>query len=274
MYQLRTLADRMRMADVPKTDGNLTQAHLLSLGFRQEYADRIVGLLEDDVLLHEYLCRAERTGCIPITRASEIYPLILRKRLGLDCPGVLWAKGDLSLLNTPCVSLVGSRDLNPQNRDFAQELGRQAAKQSVTLVSGNARGADFTAQESCLREGGRIISVVADALADHRERDNVLYLSEEDFDAPFSAQRALSRNRIIHSIGLMTFVAQCALGKGGTWDGTTRNLRLGYSPVLCFRDESPASAELEQLGAFLINAADLGDFFDLQQMQRSLFEMS
>ena len=58
----------------------------------------------------------------------------------------------------------------------------------------------------------------------------------------------------------MVFVAQAALGKGGTWDGTVKNLRFGWSSVACFRDGSEAMAELEQRGAYLIGIEDLKDF--------------
>ena len=92
----------------------------------------------------------------------------------------------------------------------------------------------------------------------------MLYLSEDGFDEEFSAQRALSRNRCIHALGRMVFVAQCDLQKGGTWSGTVRNLRFGWSPVACFRDGSEAASQLEQMGAYQIGLADLQDFACLQ----------
>jgi len=269
--QLRTLADRMRHFQIPITDRNIEPQDLISLGYNREMAERVVGLLNEEDLLDHYLRRASRMGCTPITRASEGYPLILRKRLGLDSPGCLWAKGDLSILNAPAISLVGSRDLLEPNREFAEEVGRQAALQGLTLVSGNARGADKTAQKACLEAGGRVISVVADELSKQPLLENVLYLSEEDFDAPFSAQRAISRNRVIHALGRMVFVAQCTLGKGGTWDGTVKNLRFGWSSVAFFRDGSEAAARLEQMGAYLVSSDDLLDMAALVQSDIKLF---
>ena len=149
-------------------------------------------------------------------------------------------------------------------------MGFHAAKQGLTLVSGNARGADRAAQEACLRSGGSVISIVADELWKHPARDNVLFLSEEDYDSPFSAQRALSRNRCIHALGRMVFVAQSGLQKGGTWAGTAKNLHFGWSPVACFRDGSQASKALEQMGAYLIGIEDLEDFGSLPE-QTALF---
>lgn len=269
--QLRTLADRMKLMPKPAEDRALDRNDLLSLGYNQDMADRILHLLDDETLLEHYLRRGSRMGCVPITRVSQEYPLILRQRLGLDSPGCLWVRGNVDILNTPAIALVGSRDLKESNCDFAEAVGRQAAQQGLALVSGNARGADRTAQESCLRAGGKVVSVVADELSRQPLQENVLYISEESFDEPFSAQRAISRNRVIHALGRMVFVAQCSLGKGGTWDGTVKNLRFGWSPVACFRDGSEAAAQLEQMGAYLIDQTDLQDFGSLPESEITFF---
>lgn len=271
--QLRILADRVQNAHFSGEDRDVCELDLLALGYNREMSRRILSLLEEEDLLDHYLSRGQKLGCTPVTRVSKAYPRLLRQRLGLDSPGCLWARGDLSILNTPAISLVGSRELREENRAFAEEVGYQAAMQGLTLVSGNARGADRTAQESCLAAGGRVISIVADELSKQPQRRNVLYLSEEDFDEPFSAQRALSRNRCIHALGRMVFAAQSDLGKGGTWDGCVKNLRFGWSPVACFRDGSEASEQLEQMGAYLIGREDLQDFCALQETETTLFDM-
>ena len=175
--QLRILADRMRQMEKPVEDRELNRSDLLTLGYNREMADRILELLEDTALLEHYLQRGKRMGCVPVTRVSPEYPVILRQRLGLDSPGCLWIKGDISLLRTPAIALVGSRDLAEPNRTFAEAVGRQAAEQGLTLISGNARGADRTAQDACLAAGGKVISVVADELSRQPLRENVLYIS-------------------------------------------------------------------------------------------------
>ena len=270
--QLRTLGQRMGLMEKPEEDRELDASDLLALGYGSQLAQRIVDLLDEQELLQHYLHRGERLGCTPISRVSEAYPAVLKARLGQEAPGCLWAKGDMSLLNTPMVALVGSRDIDSENREFAGEVGRQAALQGYTLVSGNARGADRIAQSACLKAGGRVISIVADSLAEKTLQSRVLYLSEEDFDEEFSAQRALRRNRIIHCLGEKTFVAQSNLEKGGTWDGTVKNLRHNWSPVFCCYDGSDAMIALSQLGATLIRKEELRDFAGLMPVAMNLFE--
>lgn len=270
--QLRTLMERSDTMKRTEPSRDVDANDFISMGYGPKMAQHMASLLGDEPLLKYYLMKAKKAGCVPITRATPEYPLLLRKRLGLESPGVLWAKGDVSLLSSAAVALVGSRELREENRRFAAEVGRQAARQGLTLVSGNARGADKTAQNACLEAGGRVISVVADGLADKTETDNVLYLSEDSFDVPFSAPRALSRNRVIHSLGWRTFVAQTAVKTGGTWDGTVKNLRLGWSGVYCFDDGSEGPRLLEQMGAFCIDMQALEDFGSLPEKEMYLFD--
>ena len=270
-HQLRVLADRMQHAQRPVQDGDVTENDLVALGYSRDMARQIVALLSQEEELDHYLNRGKAAGCVPITRVNPRYPLILRHRLGLDSPGCLWAKGDVSILDTPAVSLVGSREIRAENAAFAEAAGRCAARQGLALVSGNARGADRIGQKAALLAGGTVISIVADELSRQPVREGVLFVSEEDFDAPFSAQRALSRNRCIHALGRVAFVAQADLGKGGTWDGTVKNLRHNWSPVACFRDGSEASLQLEQMGAFLVTEGDLSDLNGLLNTELKLF---
>ena len=272
LAQLRTLNHRVRQAERIDQLRDVTPQDLLQLGYDPANARRIVDLLEQEEQLSWYVAEGKRYGCVPVTRVSESYPVRLRSRMGLDAPGCLWAKGDLSLLDLPAVSLVGSRELRPLNEAFAAEVGRQAALQGYVLVSGNAKGADSVAQDSALAHGGKVISVVADQLQAQPDQENVLYLSEMDFDAHFSAARALSRNRTIHALGGLTLVAQCTLGKGGSWDGSVKNLKYGYSPLFVLDDGSEGAEALIQMGAEPILGSQLENLSTLKPFTKSLID--
>lgn len=272
MPQLRLLGQRAATMEPPMENRDLTEGDIRNLGFGEEFSKRVIALLEETDLLKAYLHRGRKLNCQPISRVSPAYPAELGQKLGQESPGCLWAKGNITLLDTPMVALVGSRELGKENAAFAAEVGHQAALQGFTLVSGNARGADRIAQNACLDAGGQVISVVADTLLDKQEQENRLWLSEDAFDEAFSAQRALSRNRIIHTLGVVTFVAQCSRGTGGTWDGTVKNLVHGWSPVWGFWDGSAAMAELEQMGAGLIEMDKLSDFCELAQPEPNFFQ--
>lgn len=257
--QFRKLARRVRDSVHAEEDRELEVRDLTAIGYGPEEAERIVGLLSEEELLERYLAKAAKFGCVPLTRLTEGYPRRIIDALGDEAPGCLWARGDLEALERPGIALVGSRELRPENGAFARQAGVVAAKQGFAIVSGNARGADRTAQDACLAAGGAVVSIVADRLTDHVPVGKILYLSEEGFDLEFSAQRALSRNRCIHALGEAAIAAQCSLRTGGTWDGSVKNLRFGWSPLYVFDDGSESAKLLEQMGAVKIGIDDLKD---------------
>ena len=255
--QFRNLAKRVQAAEKEISSRDLCVEDLLKLGYDIPMAQRIYGLLSGTNQLRESLRRGENCDCYPITRLNPIYPAAVRRRLGMDCPGVIWAKGDISLLNRPAVAVIGSRDLYEDNLLFAEEAGRQIAKQGYVLVSGNARGADQAAQRAALEAGGQVISVVADSMQKQPLVRNVLWLSLDDFDQPFSALRALHRNYVIHTLAELSVAAQCTLGKGGTWDGICHNLKNGWNPVCIFDVGREGTLVLQNRGVQGITANDL-----------------
>ena len=184
--QFRQLAARAREMEMPMEDRDLTRGDLLKLGYDRDFAYKILHLLSQEDLLEHYLRRCKKVGCSVISRIGEEYPGVLRKKLDPDSPAALWTKGDMSLLSKPAVALVGSRDIGPENRSFAWEVGAQAARQGYVLVSGNARGADRIAQTACLRAGGEVIIVVADELEKHTQEEKCMYISEDGFAEGFS----------------------------------------------------------------------------------------
>lgn len=268
--QLRNLANRLAESALPLTDRDLCPEDLAALGYAPEMAQHMAELLAEEAELTAYLRAAQSVGCIPLTRVSEDYPLQLRKRLGLDSPGVLWAKGNIELLRYKSLALVGSREITPENAAFAQEVGRQAALQGYVLVSGNARGADRLAQDACLSSGGAVVSVVADRLYLQQPAQDILYLSEGGYNETFSIARAISRNRVIHGLAEAAFVAQSDSGFGGTWDGTVKNLRFGWSRVFCNDNGSEAMVRLCAMGANCVTMDELADLDGLLAASISL----
>jgi len=265
LTRLRHVADAVMAAGGTDLDREMTEQDLLDMGLEQPLAQRILALLDDRAALEQYMQKAASVGIYPITRVSPAYPLILRKRLQMDAPGCLWAKGDVSILSKPAVALVGNRELFPENEHFARSVGKQAALQGFVLISGDARGADSLAQESCLAHGGSVICVVPDKLSRYPVRQQVLYLSEDGFDLSFTSQRALGRNRIIHALGRMTFVAQCRSCHGGTWSGAQHNLNHRISPLFCCADGSNGTDQLVAMGAQAITTESLSQMQTLYE---------
>lgn len=249
-------------------DSEVSPELLRDLGFEREMAERIAGLLNRPQQPKRYL--EAQPDISVLTRISPDFPRRLRS-LGQECPPALFCKGDLSLLQRPCIALVGSRLLFERGGRFAQRIGALAAKEGYVLVSGNAAGADRMAQEACLRSGGSVISVVPDALQNCPLRERQLFLCDEGYDCTFTASRALRRNHLIHALAEKVFVAQCPKPSGGTWSGAEDNLNRGLSPVYVLDDGSDGARALWELGAVLVKD-DVASLREQRPSQLSIFD--
>lgn len=270
MARFRELGQRVRAIEAAGNPlSELRQKDLIRLGYDQNQAAQIITLLSRENQLSDYLAQAEELGIVPITRITSTYPRRVSSKQQLSSPPVLFARGNLQLLELPSVAVVGSRLLRPENEAFARAAGSLAAQEGLVLVSGNATGADQVAQVSCLKEGGCCVVFVADRLTDHRPDPRILYISEDDFSLSFSPARALHRNALIHMQGDKVLAAQCTYGKGGTWEGSLDNLKHGWSPLFVFDDGSDGSRALEEQGATAVTA--LTSIEALTPSQLSLF---
>ena len=256
LAQARELSRRARAAGIGEEDPfrDVTVKDVRRLGYSEYEAGHIVSLLGRERQLDGYLLAAEKAGVTVITRLDNRFPRKLREQLGARCPAALFCRGDLRLLQRPCISVVGSRHLAQPGAQFAAQAGCLAAKEGFTLCSGDAMGADRTAQEACLRDGGSVLIFPATELVYCPARENVLYAAEGGFELGFSAQRALGRNRFIHAMGEKTLVAQTGFGKGGTWNGSLDNLQHEYSPLFVFDDGSEGARALCARGATPVQA--------------------
>src|SRR5262245_2131565 len=84
-----------------------------------------------------------------------------RLALGLTASGPsLWCAGDVSLIQSCVVAIVGTRDVSSAGAARARKLGRQLAQHGVVVMSGLARGVDTEALTSAIEHNGRVIAVV------------------------------------------------------------------------------------------------------------------
>lgn len=256
LAQARELSRRARAAGIGEEDPlrDVTVKDVRRLGYSEYEAGHIVSLLGRERQLDGYLLAAEKADVAVITRLDARFPQRLREQLGARCPAALFCRGDLRLLQRPCISVVGSRHLASPGAQFAAQAGRLAAREGFTLCSGDAMRADRTAQEACLSNGGSVLIFPATELVYCPVRENVLYAAEGGFELGFSAQRALGRNRFIHAMGEKTLVAQTGFGKGGTWSGSLDNLQHEYSPLFVFDDGSEGARALCARGATPVQA--------------------
>ena len=97
-----------------------------------------------------------------ITFQDENYPVALKSIY--DPPPFLFIRGEIMPDDQNAVAIVGSRSASVYGKRITERIGRELAKNGITVVSGLARGIDSIAHLSALKEGGRTLAVFGSGL--------------------------------------------------------------------------------------------------------------
>jgi DNA processing protein len=181
------------------------------------------GAAELQVRAREILDHAEARGDSVLGRGIEGYPDELLNLA--DPPPVLFARGNLDLLEGPAVTIVGTRRATGSGRRFAFDLGRCLAQAGVTVVSGLALGIDAAAHRGALEVGGPTLAVLANGLdrvhpRSHRHlqeeigRGGGLLVSEFPPDEVAARHHFPRRNRILAALAPVLVVVEAPSRSG------------------------------------------------------------
>jgi DNA processing protein len=167
--------------------------------------------------------RAKSMGAAIVTPDSPQYP----RRLNdvYSPPMVMFAKGDLSLLNSKLpVAMVGAREPDGYGLRCAWSLSGGVAKAGGLVISGLARGIDAACHKGALDAKGATVALVAAGLdicypAENRAlrsriEENGLVLSEYEAGTRPLAHHFVVRNRIISGMSLAVVVVQAQVRSG------------------------------------------------------------
>ena len=154
---------------------------------------------------------------------SSDYPIRLREIP--DPPGQLYCAGDISLLQSDSVAVVGSRKYTIYGKNVALMLGKRLAECGVPVVSGLAYGIDGFAHEGAVEAGGKIIGVLGSGINRMSPRKNFnlmmkgysqggLILSEYEPEEEARSYTFPRRNRIISGLSKAVVVVEASLNSG------------------------------------------------------------
>lgn len=208
----------------------------------------------------------------PLTQlnsSDQEYPDLLRQMKGH--PGLLYVKGDPSILSLPCISIIGTRGMTAYGDRVTRLLIPQLVRRGVSIVSGLAYGVDAHAHRVALHYGGKCIVVLGSGLeriyplAHSSLFQQVLEhggcaLSEYPPDTEPKPYHFPQRNRIVAGLSPVTLIieagessgtmitARCALEAGREVavvpgditrrqsQGITELLKQGAAPVASVED--------------------------------------
>jgi DNA processing protein len=123
-------------------------------------SDQNVKVFKD--FIKENVLKNLRTSINILIHYTYDYPKKLRD--AEDPVELLYYQGDLSLLKTPIVSVVGARKATSEGIKRAQQLVRELVKDNVTIASGLAEGIDTAAHTGAIEFGGKTIAVIGTPL--------------------------------------------------------------------------------------------------------------
>ncbi len=90
-------------------------------------------------------------GAVLLAACKSAFPPLLT---ALDPPPpLIWAMGDIGLLQRPCVAIVGARIASAAGQRFARGLAHDLCEAGFVVASGMARGIDGAAHEGALSSG-------------------------------------------------------------------------------------------------------------------------
>jgi len=157
-----------------------------------------------------------------IKKTEPKYPLLLREIY--NSPEQLYYKGDISLINQTCISIVGTRKYTEYGERVTKDLVRDLSSLNICIVSGLAIGIDTIAHQAAIENNIPTIAVLGNGIDYIYPRvnqklgteilKNGLILSEyPDNKEPLPFQ-FVSRNRIVSGLSIALIVVEAPQKSG------------------------------------------------------------
>lgn len=151
------------------------------------------------------------------------YPDALKKIK--NPPKKLYFEGNITLLEKPIISIIGSRSCTENGKKLAQKFATELVYQDIVIASGMAKGIDSIAHEATLEANGSTIAVLGSGFNHIYPKENIelfhniikncgLVISEYEPNMKAISQNFIKRNRIISGISIGVLIVEAAYRSG------------------------------------------------------------
>lgn len=154
---------------------------------------------------------------------EKIYPKKLKEIS--DPPSVLYAEGNLELLKSYSIAIIGSRQASDNGKKLAKKFSSELSSCGITIVSGLARGIDTIAHTYSYNQKGKTIAVLGSGFNKIFPPENIdlykkileedgLVVSEYPPNTEADSLKFPERNRIISGLsnGIIVIEAKSRSG--------------------------------------------------------------
>jgi len=161
----------------------LSNVRIKEILTHEEYSKMALCLHDEYLAIR--LKKYEEDNVICITFYNENYPYLLKE---ISSPPLcLYCKGNVQLLNTTCVAIVGTRKPTDYGVVVTKQYAKELVDADVTIVSGLASGVDTISHKQALENQGKTIAVLAGGF-------NYIYPASN-----FSLFKELTKNNLVIS---------------------------------------------------------------------------
>ena len=198
-----------------------------------------------------YYCQALNIKILLFTNPE--YPVLLLETH--NPPFLLFCRGDSSVLNNKCVSVVGTRKITSNGKAAALDFAYAAACDGLNLISGLANGADGFVHQGAINAWfdykekglpvenlGKTVAVLPSSIDEivpysHKKmamqiiQTGGCILSEYEPKMPLANWHFVGRNRIIAGMSLATVIIEAPAGSGAL---ITADFALDYDRDVIF----------------------------------------
>lgn len=199
-----------------------------------------------------------------ITIIDKEYPALLKQIS--SPPIVLYYQGNISLLNTTGLGIVGTRNPSVYSEQVLNLIIPDLVSTGFTIVSGFQRGVDTLSHKKTVEQNGKTIAVTGTGLdidyptGNRKLREQILssnglIISEYPLKTPPYKANFPRRNRIISGLSLGVIIVEAALQSGSLITAKfalEQNREVFAIPGSIFSSNSLGTHYLIQQGAKLI----------------------
>ena len=179
-------------------------------------------LINEDVLKKE-ISEIYRNTFEVIGFYDDGYPQLLKQTA--EAPIVLMVRGDKNIFIRDCFAIVGSRELDRNDKDIIEEAVQGVQTIDGVVVSGLAKGSDIVAHIKSMKSG--TIAVMPCGLNNCYPQEHDFFVekivdlggvvvSEFAINEPPRQVNFIKRNRIITGLSYATFIARSRSIRSGT----------------------------------------------------------
>ncbi len=173
--------------------------------------------------LEKYLEYNYKNDIKMISIIDKKYPKMLNHIY--DAPVVLYAKGNINVLENPSFAMVGARSVSEYGIKVAKNISYNLAKHNYNVVSGLAKGVDTYSHIGALNAHGSTIAVIGSGLDIIYPKENTklyediidkkgLILTEYVVGEKPKPINFPARNRIISGLSLGVLVIEASKNSG------------------------------------------------------------